>query len=66
MNANSNVVVRAALPASAPIRPLGIYNGGVVVAVNGAHSDDCSHRFRLKPATDSDRSQPGVPMIPAG
>jgi hypothetical protein len=35
MNANSNVVVRAALPASAPIRPLGIYNGGVVVAVNG-------------------------------
>ncbi|MCX7378458.1 MAG: hypothetical protein NTY94_17140 [Alphaproteobacteria bacterium] len=35
MNASSNVVVRAALPASAPIRPLGIYNGGVVVAVNG-------------------------------
>ena len=31
-----------------------------------AHSDDCSHRFRLKPASDSDRSQPGVPMIPAG
>ncbi len=32
----------------------------------GAHSDDCSHRFRLKPAIDSDRSQPGIPMIPAG
>jgi len=31
-----------------------------------AHSDDCSHRFRLKPATCSDRSQPGIPMIPAG
>jgi hypothetical protein len=31
-----------------------------------AHSDDCSHRFRSKPATCSDRSQPGIPMIPAG
>ena len=31
-----------------------------------AHSDDCSHRFRLKPAAYSDRSQPGIPMIPAG
>ena len=31
-----------------------------------AYSDDCSHRFRSKPATCSDRSQPGVPMIPAG
>ena len=31
-----------------------------------AHSDDCSHRFRSKPATYSDRSQPGIPMIPAG
>ena len=44
------------------------YNRGLSsfrVAID-AHSDDCSHRFRLKPATDSDRSQPGVPMIPAG
>ncbi len=32
----------------------------------GAHSDDCSHRFRLKPAMCSNRSQPGIPMIPAG
>ena len=39
---------------------------GPALAGHGAHSDDCSHRFRLKPATDSDRSQPGVPMIPAG
>ena len=31
-----------------------------------AYSDDCSHRFRLKPATCSDRSQPVIPMIPAG
>ena len=31
-----------------------------------AHSDDGSHRFRSKPATCSDRSQPGIPMIPAG
>jgi hypothetical protein len=31
-----------------------------------AHSDDCSHRFRSKPATCSERSQPGIPMIPAG
>jgi hypothetical protein len=31
-----------------------------------ADSDDSSHRFRPKPATYSDRSQPGVPMIPAG
>jgi len=32
----------------------------------GADSDDVSHRFRSKPATCSDRSQPGIPMIPAG
>ena len=31
-----------------------------------AHSDDCSHQFRSKPATCSERSQPGIPMIPAG
>ena len=31
-----------------------------------AHSDDSSHRFRSKPATCSERSQPGIPMIPAG
>ena len=31
-----------------------------------ADSDEFSRRFRLKPATDSDRSQPGIPMIPAG
>ena len=31
-----------------------------------AHSDDCSHRFRSKPAACSDRSEPGIPMIPAG
>ena len=31
-----------------------------------ADSDDSSHRFRPKPATYSDRSQPGIPMIPAG
>jgi hypothetical protein len=31
-----------------------------------AHSDDCSHRFRSKPALCSERSQPGIPMIPAG
>jgi hypothetical protein len=31
-----------------------------------AHSDDCSHRFRSKPAICSERSQPGIPMIPAG
>ncbi len=37
----------------------------VVRGVN-AHSGDCSHGFRLKPATCSDRSQPGIPMIPAG
>ena len=30
-----------------------------------AYSDDVSHRFRSKPAICSDRSQPGVPMIPA-
>jgi len=30
-----------------------------------AHSDDVSHRFRPKPATYSDPSQPGIPMIPA-
>jgi hypothetical protein len=30
-----------------------------------ADSDEFSRRFRLKPATDSDRSQPGFPMIPA-
>jgi len=35
-------------------------------ALLGAHSDDCSHRFRSKAATCSDRSQPGIPMIPAG
>jgi len=33
---------------------------------SAAHSDDVSHRFRPKPATCSDRSQPGIPMIPAG
>jgi hypothetical protein len=32
----------------------------------GADSDDSSHRFRPKPASYSDRSQPGIPMIPAG
>jgi DNA replication protein DnaC len=31
-----------------------------------AYSDDVSHPFRSKPATYSDRSQPGIPMIPAG
>jgi hypothetical protein len=31
-----------------------------------AYSDDCSHRFRSKPAICSERSQPGIPMIPAG
>jgi IS30 family transposase len=31
----------------------------------GADSDDISHRFRSKPATYSERSQPGIPMIPA-
>jgi hypothetical protein len=31
-----------------------------------AHSDDVSHRFQPKPATCSDRSQPAIPMIPAG
>jgi hypothetical protein len=31
-----------------------------------AHSEDCSHRFRSKPAICSERSQPGIPMIPAG
>lgn len=31
-----------------------------------ADSDDVSHRFRSKPAIYSDRSQPGIPMIPAG
>jgi hypothetical protein len=30
-----------------------------------ADSDDISHRFRSKPATYSERSQPGIPMIPA-
>ena len=39
---------------------------GFAAERNGAHSDDCSHRFRLKPATCSNRSQPGIPMIPAG
>jgi len=27
----------------------------------GADSDEASHRFRRKPATCSDRSQPGIP-----
>jgi hypothetical protein len=27
-----------------------------------AHSDEASHRFRRKPATCSNRSQPGIPM----
>ena len=40
--------------------------GGGTLEVQIAHSNDCSHRFRLKPATCSDRSQPGIPMIPAG
>jgi hypothetical protein len=31
-----------------------------------ADSDDSSHRFRSKAATCSDRSQPGIPIIPAG
>jgi len=40
---------------------------GVRVDPDGtAHSDDCSHRFRSKPALCSERSQPGIPMIPAG
>ena len=37
-----------------------------VITNLSAYSDDCSHRFRLKPATCSDRSQPVIPMIPAG
>jgi hypothetical protein len=36
------------------------------VGPQNADSDEFSRRFRLKPATDSDRSQPGIPMIPAG
>jgi predicted transposase YbfD/YdcC len=35
-------------------------------SIENAHSDDCSHRFRSKPAICSERSQPGIPMIPAG
>ena len=46
--------------------PVGGGQGGKLVLDPGAHSDDFSHRFRSKPATCSDRSQPGIPMIPAG
>jgi hypothetical protein len=38
----------------------------LVVGASVADSDDSSHRFRPKPASYSDRSQPGIPMIPAG
>jgi len=30
-----------------------------------AYSDEVGHRFRAKAATHSNRSRPGIPMIPA-